>query len=258
MVNLGVLGSEVTKMVIKKSPGILAGLGIGCFIFSTVAAVKATPKAMKKIEEAKAKDPIDKVRAGWRYYVIPGIGIILGTTCVVASVLVSNKRCAQLATACLGYEQLLSKQYEKTEEIVGKKKAEEIRDAVDIERMREVPFSSVGVYDTGYGHVLFYDSVSKRYFRSNIHKVQKAVEDLNVQLSDETKVTYSDLCNKWNIPASTLTDGAIWDTVQGDYPVRLRMPCDELPTKITEDGSEPCFVLSFSHGPRCVYRDLYT
>ena len=104
--NLAGLGTEVTKLVIKNAPEILAGLGIGCFIFSTVTAVKSTPAAMKKIEEENAETPKEKIRVGWRYYVIPGVGIILGTVCVGASVFVSHKRCVNLATACLGYEKL--------------------------------------------------------------------------------------------------------------------------------------------------------
>ena len=42
-----------TRMIKKRSPEILTGFGIAGMITTTVLAVKATPKALKLIEEAE-------------------------------------------------------------------------------------------------------------------------------------------------------------------------------------------------------------
>lgn len=252
------VGAETTKLVINKAPEILGGFGIGCFIFATVKAVQNTPKAMKKIEEEKAETTEEKVRAGWRYYVIPGIGIILGTVCVIASLCVYHKRTVNLATMCLGYEHLLAKQYEKTEEIVGKKKADEIKDAVsldEVEKYKQDPISEEAIIHTGFGNVLFYETITGRLFRSSIEKVNDSERILCRKLMNEMTVSASDWFDLINIPRTDISDGCIW-SVDNGLP-ELRRPCDKLPTQSSPNGNEPCFVLTFSPGPSTKYRNVY-
>lgn len=257
-VNLTGLGTEVTKLVIKKAPEILAGLGVGCFIFSTVTAVKVTPKAMKKIEEDGAKTTSEIIRSGWRYYVVPGVGIIVGTICVGASVFVSHKRCVNLATACLGYEKLLAKQYEKTEEIVGKKKADEIKDAVAADQLtpyQDTPLSEEGIIHTGQGNVLFYETITGRFFRSSIEHINAAEINLAKKVINEMRVTATEWFDLLNLPRTDISDGCVWDVDNG-VP-ELKRTCGKLPTRSSSQGTEPCFVLTLYPGPQTKYHNMY-
>ena len=251
------LGTEVTKLCVRKLPEILGGIGMGGFIFATIKAVEATPKAMKQIEEDKAETTSEKIRSGWRYYILPGVGIIIGGVCVISALTVYHKRTINLATMCLGYEQLLAKQYEKTEEIVGKKKAEQIKDAVALDPVESQtePVSESGIIHTGYGNTLFYESITGRFFRSSIERVNSAELKLGKMLMNEVRVTATDWFDLLNIPKTDISDGCVWDIDNG-IP-ELRRPCGKLPTTSTENGTEPCFVLSWTPGPQTKYKNVY-
>ena len=67
--------NSVKTSVSKHSPEILTGIGIAGMITTTVLAVRATPKALKLIEEKKDElsvdklKPIDTVKATWKCYI---------------------------------------------------------------------------------------------------------------------------------------------------------------------------------------------
>ena len=51
--NFSKIAKDAKRVLSKHSPEILTGIGLAGMITSTVLAVKATPKALKRIEEAK-------------------------------------------------------------------------------------------------------------------------------------------------------------------------------------------------------------
>ena len=76
----------IQKAVTKKSPEILTGIGIAGMITTTVLAVKATPKALELIENAKESKktyPDDKpglnaletVKVAWKPYVPAAVAV---------------------------------------------------------------------------------------------------------------------------------------------------------------------------------------
>jgi len=67
--------TNVKSSLSKHSPEILVGIGITGMVTTTVLAVKATPKALKLIEETKKEErkdkltPIETVKATWKCYI---------------------------------------------------------------------------------------------------------------------------------------------------------------------------------------------
>lgn len=138
------------KWIAKHSPTILTVVGSGGVITSTVMAVKATPRAMKKIEAKKKELGKDKltvketIQTCWKDY-IPTAGVAVGTICCFAGVnAIHLKHQAALAGLYSIAEQgLLAKDRElsaiKDEMVkaVGEDKAKEIQEKVRTRKAEE-------------------------------------------------------------------------------------------------------------------------
>ena len=89
----------------KRSPEILTGIGIAGMITTTILAVKATPKAMRLIEEKYGDNnghPIPKkevVRTCWKCYIPSAVTGAASLSCLIGASTVNLKRNAALATA---------------------------------------------------------------------------------------------------------------------------------------------------------------
>lgn len=95
----------VQQSASKYSPQILMGIGIAGAITATVLAVKATPKAMKLIEEKKEEEGVeqltvaDTVKTTWKCYIPSAVASVTSTACLIGSCTVSTRRAALYAAA---------------------------------------------------------------------------------------------------------------------------------------------------------------
>ena len=65
---------DVPKMLKKHSPELLTGIGIAGMIFTTITAVKATPKALRLVDEQEIKEGkrltnSEIIKTTWKCYV---------------------------------------------------------------------------------------------------------------------------------------------------------------------------------------------
>lgn len=184
----------VGRTVGRKAPGILIGAGLGGMLVTVVEAVRATPKAMQSIEAAKAESGKEKltaaemVKAAWKQYIPTGIFFAVSTACLIGSAKVSSRRNAALAAACSLSETALREYQEKTREIVGTRKEQSIRDAVNEDRIKKNPPSESQIIITDKGETTCYDPWSGRYFKYDIEKLRRAYENLTYQLWGDTFV----------------------------------------------------------------------
>ena len=75
-------------------------------------------------------------------------------------------------------------------ETIGKKKEQAIRDDIAKDRVTANPVREVVVTDRG--STLCYDSLSGRYFKSDIETLRKTVNDLNRRMRDEMFISLND------------------------------------------------------------------
>lgn len=135
---------KVGQFMVKHSPEILTGLGIVGFISSTVAAVKATPKALEVLarkEEEKGEPLTTKevVKSTWTIYIWPAIMLILSIICVIAAIRIENGRLAALSlTACKVIEEA-DKFEEATKEVAGESGYSKIKDKLAEREIKEHP-----------------------------------------------------------------------------------------------------------------------
>ena len=179
------LVDKISKGVIKYTPEILAGTGIACFIGSTVAAVKATPEANKRVEAKKAetkKETLtvrENLNCTWKLY-LPAVALgAAGTGFVVMSVCSSNKRYLALSTSYSLLKDFTNSYQSHVVETIGERKEKKIRDEIAQEKV-DKDEAAAPVIITNTGNTLFKESLTGQRFRGDINKVKNlAIEFAN-------------------------------------------------------------------------------
>lgn len=237
----------------KYQPEILTGIGIAGMITTTIMAVKATPKALDKIEEIKDEHKKDVDKKEYCKEIIVKVAPIyipatiicgLSVSCLIGASSVNFKRNAALATAYTLSESALKEYQDKVVETIGPKKEEIIRSAVAKDTFEKEPVSSKEVYITEKGETLFYEPLSGRYFKSDIDSLRKMENELNRRMRDENYITLNEFYYEIGLPGTELGEIMEWDIDRG------YIDLDFVPNKTPDD--KPCFMVS--HRVRPDYR----
>lgn len=226
----------------KHSPEIFMGLGIAGWAATTVLAVKATPKAVALIEEAKEEQqtdrltPLETVKATWKCYIPAVVTGAASTLFLINSCSVSMRRNAALTAAYKLSDTALTEYREQVIESIGEKKEQAIQEKVNQKQIDKTPADQNNIYNTGRGNTLFLDPLSQRYFRSDLESVRRAENTLNKEIlhSIYGSVSINDFYDELGIPRTDTGDMMGWDT---DRMVDLNI------TPGMTDWGEPCIVV---------------
>lgn len=237
----------------KRSPEILTGIGIAGMITTTILAVRATPKALKLIEEKKKQEqtekltPIETVKVAWKPYIPAVVTCISSVACLVGSSSVSARRNAALYSAYKLSETALMEYKDKVIETIGEKKEQVIKDKIIDEKLKNNPVSNSNVIITNKGTSQCFDPLSGRYFESDIELIKKAINKLNEMLLHDMfgYVSLNDFYDELGLDHIDLGDDLGWNIQKGLIDIDLR-------AKIADNG-KPCIVLDFSVAPRYDY-----
>lgn len=249
------LTRDMRLSLAKHSPEILMALGITGMITSTVLAVKATPKAIRLIEEKKNEletdslTPIETVKATWKCYVPAAVTTVTSVACLVGSNSVNVKRNAALATAYKLSESAFSEYKEKVVQTIGEKKEKTVQDKISEEKIKNNPVNKTEVIVTGKGQTLFFEPLSHRYFYSNLELIKRAENKLNKAIITDpfdSGVTVNEFYEEIGIPGTATGDNLGW---------KLENMIDIYPSaQMAEEGceheGEPCIVLNYSNPPK--------
>jgi hypothetical protein len=269
--NVTAFFKSVQKVVVKHSPEILTGIGIAGLLTTTVLAVKATPKALKRIEEekkrqndilfeeAKAKGetncaqittlkPLDVVKVTWQYYIPAAVTGLGSVACIVGASSVNAKRNAALATAYALSETALKEYQDKVVETIGEKKEQVIREQIDKDHIDRNPVSKLDVIDTRKGNTLCYDYYSGRYFYSDIEEVKKAVNLVNSSLLRDDYVSLNELYDDLGLPRNGIGDSVGWNVIR----LGRELVTARISSQVTDDG-RPAIVVSCEPSPNHTY-----
>lgn len=237
----------------KHSPELLTGIGIAGMVTTVVLAVRATPKALRLIDEKKADIPeeesiprIEAVKAAWKVYVPAVLTGILSTICLIGANSVNQRRNAAIAAAYSLSESALKEYREKVVETIGERKEQAIRDDIAKDRITENPVREVIVSDRG--STLCYDSLSGRYFKSDIEKLRRIVNDLNRRMRDEMFISLNDFycaVDNPDLGPTKLGDMLGWNIDKGYIDLNFS-------SQLTTDGT-PCLVLDYTVVPEYEY-----
>jgi hypothetical protein len=184
------------RAVDNNSPTILSGLAVAGVLGTVIMAIRATPKAVKAIDE-EINYRMDEMRADdsdpelsvsetanicWQFYIPTMLMGATTITCIVMANHISTRRYAAVSSL-LALAETAAREYEKkVEETIGEKKAQKIHDDVAQDHIDKHPIESSAVVLTGKGEHLFFDSFSARYFKSDVETIRRLVNDFNQRL----------------------------------------------------------------------------
>lgn len=260
--NLSNFAKNAKTTMIKYGPGISTGLGVGFLFIAIGTAVYATPKALEKIDEAK-KEKVDNqvqegveedeivedltvmetVKATWKCYIPTVTSAVIGTTCILGASSKNTKRNAALATAYKLSETALSEYKDAVVETIGEKKEEAVREKMAERRLEKNPVKESDIIITGNGTTLCYESLSGRYFKSDMNKIQQAEIQLGYAMRDEGYVSLNALYGELGLEHTDIGYKLGWNL---DRDGVLKFYYD---SKLASDGT-PCLVLDFNEMPK--------
>lgn len=190
----------VAETVVKHSPTICIGIGVGCLVGAIVKTIVEAPKAKDEIielddnPELTHKDYIKRklIVIGKHYWLITVMsvgGIIL--------IFCGHKISLGRTAAALAMYQMSKDDLKKLEDKIidmdGEKHLEKAKDEIARDRIRAA--SDNDILLTGKGDILFMDSITGQKFRSNFDAIDRAVNALNAEMHNDDLLAVS--LNTW-------------------------------------------------------------
>lgn len=237
----------------RRSPELLLGLGLFGMGTTVVMAVKATPKAMRLLEEQKQKTPDAKVpvkevvKATWKCYIPAAVTGVTSAACILGSHHISHKRGAVLATAYSLSQTALQEYQSKVIETVGEKKERSIRDDIAKDKLVQTPVTDKEVIVTKKGDTLCFDSISGRYFKSDMETIKRVENELNRRMRNEMFISLNDFYQEIGLDGIPLGYGLGWNIEQGYIDIFFS-------SQLAADGT-PCLVIEHRVAPKHGYTE---
>lgn len=253
MNNLQKIIQSLQTNVTKNSPTIFTGLAVAGVVTTTVLAVKATPKALdileeRKQEELEINEDFDSftakeiIRETWKCYIPAAAMGAVTIVCVIGANTINTRRNAALASVYSISETALKEYQAKVSETIGKNKNQKIKDDLAKERIEKNPVNKEMIITTGYGNTLCYDSMSGRYFRSDIEKIKQSFNKIGRDSLVDMFTSLNDIYYELGLSSIKIGNLIGWHVEDG-----LVEPT--FSSQLTEDG-EPCLVMDYSLEPR--------
>lgn len=257
------------KYLVKHSPEIFTGIGIAGMFSSIVLAVKATPKAIELIKKEKNERFIEKfgcsltalcdendiklskldiIKIAWKPYIPVLTTALISSVLIIEGNRINSKRNAALMTAYALSERTLLSYRDKVIETVGEKKEKEIRDKISQDEIKNKPLNNSQVIITQKGETLFLDTISGRYFKSDIEKIKRIVNELNRKMNYENYISLNDFY--YELGLDTIINGADmgWNISTGLIDLYF--------SACLTENEEPCIVINYMTSPKYGYDSL--
>lgn len=250
--NLSKLFKDASAVVSKRSPEILTGLGIAGMITTVILAVKATPKAMHLLDDAKeAKDTdelttVEVVKTAWKPYIPAVVTGTVSTACLIGASSVSAKRMAALSAAYQLSSNALLEYKDKVVETIGEKKEKAIRDKIAQDKADdEQRVNSTPLYIVDTDATYFYDPIGGARFMTTVEKLEHARNAINAMLIDSDFASLNDFYYELGVPPVDIGYELGWNTNKGK-----RESLIEVNFTGGMDGKKPCAVLNYNLRPK--------
>lgn len=264
----------------QHSPELLVGLGIAGMATSTLLAVRATPKATKKIEQAISDENdrlIDEafaaghencsqitrlktpqvIKACWKDYIPAAITGVAGAICIIGGTNITLRRNAALVTAVKLSEVTIKDLQEyknKVVETIGEEKNDEIETKLDKEHLDRAVAANPTInmdsaFVSGNGPILYLDDIGGQWFRSDKETIREAINSLNFKMNNENSVSLNDLYDLLGVRNTRAGNALGWNTNNGMIEPRFS-------SHLTSTGV-PVVVFATRVDPRPDYCRLY-
>lgn len=190
---LATTGKSALAFVDKNSPAILTGIsvvGVGTTaVLTAVGTVKSMNDIFDKDEEEGSfidtATKMDYVKLCWPNYIPAAISAAATISCMLGSQHINSRRQAALAAAYEIADNALRDYKQKVVEQIGKNKEKKVQTAVDSEAYDKNPPSHDFLASLADNDLIFRDSMTGQYFKSNIDKVRQAGLKANASMRED-------------------------------------------------------------------------
>ena len=256
------------KVTEKKTPTILTAFGV-LGVFKTAkmaynAGMRSTPileASRRDLEDVRPsnketkREIIKDTVKDMAPIVVPPIAMGIATSaCIIGAHKVSSKRIATLSAAYTLTETAFKDYKSKAEEVIGRQKAQQVREAISKDKVEKnpPPKDTSQIVMTGDGDVLCMDSYSGRYFRSNAQKIGSAINQLSRDVMSWQYVSLNDFWDLIGLQRLPMGDDFGWnvdDCPKGMLPISTT-------AVLTSDG-QPCLCVDYDASLRSDFRNLH-
>lgn len=244
---------KIEKFGKKESPAILAGMavvGLGLTVWQAYKSRPAVEKAINEYKSAQKREEKLESAKKVAVAVAPTALTAAGTIgCIIGSHSISSRRIAVLSAAYNLSSETAKSLSAKMEEMVGEKKASEIKEAVLKDKFKKQEAKDQNKVFAGDGNLILPDNglclcrdlYSGRCFYSTPETIKRAVLKISSDVTQEMWMSLNDLYSEIGspqLPAVPMGDDIGWGT---EDLVNFQLPIVFTST-LTEDD-RPCFSL---------------
>ncbi|MDR1753442.1 MAG: DUF6353 family protein [Eubacterium sp.] len=261
--NLSKIAKGIQESLKKHSPEILTGIGIAGMITTAIMAVKATPKALRILQDKWDNElgeeiissegreqftPIEVAKYAWTCYVPAAILGGMSIVCLIGASSINSRRRAALAAAYAISESAQKEYKGKVVDVIGEKKEQEVREAIAKNKIDKDPVGNREVIITKSGNTLCYDCISGRYFKSDIERLKQAMNKLNRDMLVDMYISLNDFYYEIGLGHIAIGNDLGWNINNGLIDLYFS-------SHLAEDGT-PCVVINYTLAPRYDYNRL--
>lgn len=193
------------------SPTILTIIGSTGVIITSILAIKATPKAIELLNEAKniKEDDLtvyEKIKVAWKPYLPTAISCVSTILCICGANYLNIKKQRNLMSAYM----LLDNAFKEYRNKISEKYGEEVESELSKDLVKKQLEEMEGIYtDT-----LFFEFNSMRFFEANIHHVLQAECKSKIQFEKHGYLSLNDYYAYLGLDGSPYGEAMGWSKFQ--------------------------------------------
>lgn len=238
----------------KNSSTILTCIGAAGVVATTITAVKATPKAVMLLEEARAEKgdeltKLEKIKIAGPAYVPTVVLGVSTLACIFGANILNKRGQASLMSAYALVDSKYKDYHKKVNELYGDDSGSVIRSEIARDKYDENTVSLEGEETR-----LYYDYYSNRYFEASPFDVQRAEYELNRTLIMSDFVCLNDWYRSLGIKPLKHGEDFGWTTF-GNKETYWQTWIDFIHEKVIMDDGLECIIVTIVQDPYSDFSD---
>lgn len=246
-----------SQMFLKRnSATILTCVGAAGVIATTVTAVKATPKAVALLNQAKEEKgeeltKLEVVKIAGPTYVPAAVLGVSTLACIFGANILNRHGQASLMSAYALADGAYKDYKKKVNDLYGEEAGDQVKAGIAKDKYEENPVKMVEE-----GTRLYYDYYSERYFEATPYQVQKAEYEVNRILMMDDAVYLNEWYQNLGLERLEHGDDFGWNT-SANMDAYWQTWIDFHHQKVTMDDGLECIIISFVQDPMADFLDWY-
>lgn len=179
---------SLTKWGVKHQPEILHAMGFAAGASALVLTATGTVKAVREVDEKRPATKGETIRVAAKHYIPAAVAAAASMGFHIAGIrtyAIRNK--AIMNWGMLMYDRL-NKLEEKNVEVLGEKKANQIKESIARDEIKDYQCNYSDVIETGHGNFLFRDMLTGQTIRTDPHYVNSLIDKFNAAINNQKAI----------------------------------------------------------------------